>query len=65
MVVSRRGASMRAPRVSFRLSESHAILIGGCVEQLAELPAESVDLVLKRLYSHSLTDRSCYAVARV
>jgi len=45
MVVSRRGASMRAPRVSFRLSESHAILIGGCVEQLAELPAESVDLV--------------------
>ena len=45
MVVSRRGASMRAPRVSFRLSESHAILIGGCVERLAELPAESVDLV--------------------
>src|SRR5437899_3587431 len=45
MVVSRRGASLRAPRVSFRSNESQRILIGDCVEELAELPAESVDLV--------------------
>jgi modification methylase len=45
MVVSRRGAPVRAPRVSFRSSESHGILIGDCVDRLAELPAESVDLI--------------------
>jgi modification methylase len=45
MVGSRRGASVRAPRVSFRSTESHRILIGDCVERLAELPAESADLV--------------------
>jgi modification methylase len=45
MVGSRRGASVRAPRVSFRSTESHRILIGDCVERLAELPAESVDLI--------------------
>src|SRR6201997_2163179 len=45
MVVSRRGASVRAPRVSFRSREAHAVLIGDCVERLAQLPAESVDLV--------------------
>src|SRR5438034_9127881 len=45
MVVSRRGASLRAPRVSFRSNESQRILIGDCVEKLGELPAESVDLV--------------------
>ncbi len=42
MVVSRRGASVRAPRVSF---ESNRILIGDCVAAMAKLPAESVDLV--------------------
>jgi modification methylase len=36
---------VRAPRVSFRSSESHGILIGDCVDRLAELPAESVDLI--------------------
>src|SRR6266516_4091718 len=45
MVVSRRGASLRAPRVSFRSNESQRILIGDCVEELAELPADSIDLV--------------------
>jgi modification methylase len=42
MVVSRRGASARAPRFSF---ESHRILLGDCVAAMAKLPAESVDLV--------------------
>src|SRR6266508_2664228 len=42
MVVSRRGASGRAPRVSF---ESNRILVGDCVAAMAKLPAESVDLV--------------------
>jgi modification methylase len=45
MVVSRRGASVRAPRVSFRPSESARILPGDCVAEMAKLPAESVDLV--------------------
>jgi modification methylase len=45
MVVSRRGASVRAPRVSF---ESHAlprILVGDCVAEMAKLPAACVDLI--------------------
>jgi modification methylase len=42
MVVSRRGASVRTPRVSF---EAHRILVGDCVAAMAKLPAESVDLV--------------------
>src|SRR5207302_5350502 len=45
MVVSRRGASVRAPRVSFKQTESDRVLIGDCVAQLDKLPAESVDLV--------------------
>jgi modification methylase len=45
MVVSRRGASARAPRVSFKASESGRILIGDCIAEMAKLPAESVDLV--------------------
>ena len=45
MVVSRRGASVRAPRVSFTSSASPRILLGDCVSELAKLPAESVDLV--------------------
>ena len=44
MVVSRRGASKRAPRVSFEQPSSH-IAIGDCVAELAKLPASSVDLV--------------------
>src|SRR5246127_4513726 len=45
MVVSRRGASARAPRA---ISESRAaarVVIGDCIGEMAKLPAESVDLV--------------------
>jgi modification methylase len=45
MVVSRRGASVRTPRFSFKAIESGQILIGDCVAEMAKLPAESVDLV--------------------
>jgi modification methylase len=45
MVVSRRGASKRAPRLSSKAIESGRILIGDCVAEMAKLPAESVDLV--------------------
>src|SRR6476619_2020833 len=44
MVVSRRGASQGAPRVSFE-SPPQRILRGDCVAALARLPAESVELV--------------------
>src|SRR5215475_196521 len=43
MVASRRGASTRAPRVSFTAGESGRILIGDCVAEMAKLPADSVD----------------------
>ena len=47
MVVSRRGASVRAPRVSFESASapSPRILIGDCVAEMTKLPAASVDLV--------------------
>src|SRR5260370_38658955 len=45
MVVSRRGASVRAPRVSFMPGPSTRIVLGDCVAELAKLPAESIDLV--------------------
>src|SRR5437660_7907303 len=45
MVVSRRGASVRAPRVSSESPSCSRILIGDCVAEMAKLPAESVDLV--------------------
>ncbi len=49
MVVSRRGASVRAPRShldSARAPFSEPrIVVGDCVAELAKLPAESVDLV--------------------
>src|SRR5713101_1904443 len=45
MVVSRRGASLRAPRFSSKAIESGRILIGDCVAEMAKLPEESVDLV--------------------
>ena len=45
MVVSRRGASVRAPRVSFESAASARILVGDCVAEMAKLPAGSVDLV--------------------
>src|ERR1700748_758561 len=45
MVVSRRGASHGAPRVSFQQSSADRILVGDCIATLASLPKESVDLV--------------------
>jgi modification methylase len=49
MVVSRRGAPARAPRVSFASNaastQSEQIVLGDCVAELAKLPHESVDLV--------------------
>jgi modification methylase len=45
MVVSRRGASVRAPRVSFTTSASAQVICGDCIAELAKLPAESIDLV--------------------
>ena len=45
MVVSRRGASARAPRVSLESTPAARILIGDCVAEMAKLPAASVDLV--------------------
>src|ERR671924_1199858 len=45
MVVSRRGASIRAPRVSFESANGSQILVGDCIAEMAKLPAESVDLV--------------------
>src|SRR4029077_20856871 len=45
MVASRRGASARAPRVSFESVATNRILIGDCIAELAKLPAASVDLV--------------------
>jgi modification methylase len=45
MVVSRRGASVRAPRVSFQSAASTRILVGDCVAEMAKLPAASVDLI--------------------
>src|SRR5262245_40086537 len=45
MVVSRRGASARARRVSSKAIESGRVLIGDCVAEMAKLPARSVDLI--------------------
>src|SRR6266571_85850 len=49
MVVSRRGASSRAPRGHFELPppapHSARIIIGDCVAEMAKFPADSVDLV--------------------
>src|SRR6201982_3813498 len=45
MVASRRGASARAPRVSFESVATNRILVGDCCAERAKLPAESVDLI--------------------
>ncbi len=45
MVVSRRGASARAPRVSFESTTSARILVGDCSAEMAQIPAASVDLI--------------------
>src|SRR6059058_1422817 len=45
MVGSRRGASARAPRVSFECVATNRVLVGDCIAEMAKLPAESVDLI--------------------
>jgi modification methylase len=45
MVVSRSGASVRTPRISFEQTPNTQILVGDCVAAMARMPAESVDLV--------------------
>src|ERR1700726_2719761 len=45
MVVSRRGASARAPRTKFDSASDSRIVVGDCVAEMSKLPAGSVDLV--------------------
>src|SRR5215467_14716600 len=45
MVVSRRGASARAPREVSEASESARIVVGDCVAEMTKVAASSVDLV--------------------
>src|SRR5580700_10724028 len=45
MVVSRRGASARAPRTKFELQSDSRIILGDCVAEMSKLQAGSVDLV--------------------
>src|SRR4030088_3651174 len=45
MVVSRRGAPQRPPRLQSESAQTPSVLIGACVAELARLPADSVDLV--------------------
>src|SRR3569623_856856 len=45
MVVSRRGASAKAPRTNFETSPSSRNDIGDCVAEMTKLPANSVDMV--------------------
>src|SRR5437763_2850672 len=45
MVVSRRGASARAPRTKFESCSSARVIVGDCGAEMAKLPAGSVDLV--------------------
>ncbi|MGB6957462.1 MAG: modification methylase, partial [Bradyrhizobium sp.] len=45
MVVSRRGASARAPRTKFESHSDSRIILGDCVAEMSKLTAGSVDLV--------------------
>src|SRR3954469_3108992 len=45
MVVSRRGASARAPRTKFESVSDISIVVGDCVAEMSKLAAGSVDLV--------------------
>src|SRR4051812_31167106 len=45
MVVSRRGAPGRAPRLHLESAQTPSVLIGDCVAELSKLTAGSVDLV--------------------
>ena len=53
MVVSRRGASVRAPRVSFEPIESGRILIGDCVAEMAKLYTNGI-LMTKVVFSNEI-----------
>jgi modification methylase len=45
MVVSRRGASIRAPRAASQSRTARHVIVGDCIAGMAELEAASVDLV--------------------
>jgi modification methylase len=45
MVVSRRGASAKAPRTKFESQKDCRIILGDCVAEMSKLPAGSIDLV--------------------
>jgi modification methylase len=45
MVVSRRGASLKAPRSHYESANAARILVGDCVAEMSKLTAGSVDLV--------------------
>src|SRR5881394_2317859 len=45
MVVSRRGASAKAPRTKFESHPSTRVVVGDCVAGMSKLPAGAVDLV--------------------
>ncbi|WP_420131609.1 site-specific DNA-methyltransferase [Rhodopseudomonas sp.] len=45
MVVSRRGASAKAPRTQFQYEPESNIIVGDCVAEMEKLQAKSVDLV--------------------
>src|SRR6202162_4663226 len=45
MVVSRRGASAKAPRTKFESPSTTQIIVGDCVAEMSKLPAGSADLV--------------------
>ncbi|NWG26563.1 MAG: site-specific DNA-methyltransferase [Pseudorhodoplanes sp.] len=45
MVVSRRGAPLKAPRRTLESADSARIVVGECVAEMAKLPAACVDLV--------------------
>jgi modification methylase len=45
MVVSRRGAPLRAPRFISEPAPTPSIVVGDCVAELSKLPGETVDLV--------------------
>jgi modification methylase len=45
MIVSRRGASLRAPRSHYESVSASRILVGDCVAEMSKLTASSVDLV--------------------
>ena len=45
MVVSRRGASAKAPRTKFEFTSDTRIIVGDCVAEMSKLAAGSVDLV--------------------